>query len=298
MAHPDLPCAATNTHINESPAQALTRASAAFMERTVAAVATRRRYPERMAIHADTHEDLRLFQTGEHACGYWPDRQARDLVLDPHDPRLGTIYPQALTWGFRRSGDLVYRPHCERCRACVPVRIAVDAFQPDRSQRRCLARNHDLVVRIVAAERTDEQLALYRRYLKHRHPGGGMDGHGASEFDQFLIGGWSHGRFLEIRQASVAHAPGQLLAVAVTDVTEHALSAVYTFYAPEAAARSLGTFAILQQIQWAQRERRAHVYLGYWIDGHAKMNYKRRFTALEAYDGRHWRGLPASAPAP
>ncbi|KAB7764648.1 arginyltransferase [Xanthomonas maliensis] len=248
-----------------------------------------------MAIHADAHDDLRLFQTGEHPCGYWADRQARDLVLDPHDPRLGAIYPQALAWGFRRSGDLVYRPHCAQCRACVPVRIAVDAFHPDRSQRRCLARNQDLVVRVVAAERTAEQLALYRHYLGQRHPGGGMDTHGANEFDQFLIGGWSHGRFLEIRAPAVDHAPGRLLAVAVTDVTEHALSAVYTFYAPEVAQRSLGTFAILQQIQWARRERRAHLYLGYWIDGHAKMHYKRRFSALEAYDGRQWRDLPAPA---
>ncbi|MBV6897575.1 arginyltransferase [Xanthomonas euvesicatoria] len=291
----DHPCAATNTPINEPSMRALTPRPDVFIRRTVAADATLRRYPSAMAIHADTHDDLRLFQTGEHACGYWSDRQARDLVLDPHDPRLGAIYPQALAWGFRRSGDLVYRPHCERCRACVPVRIAVDAFHPDRSQRRCLARNQDLVVRVVAAERTDEQLALYRRYLKHRHPGGGMDEHGATEFDQFLIGGWSHGRFLEIREPAIAHLPGRLLAVAVTDVTGHALSAVYTFYTPEAAARSLGTFAILQQIQWAQRERRAHLYLGYWIDGHAKMNYKRRFSALEAYDGRHWRGLPAHA---
>ena len=150
-------------------------------------------------------------------------------------------------------------------------------------------------MRVVAAERTGEQLALYRQYLKHRHPGGGMDEHGAAEFDQFLIGGWSHGRFLEIREPVVAHQPGRLLAVAVTDVTADALSAVYTFYAPQAAARSLGTFAILQQIQWAQRERRAHVYLGYWIDGHEKMNYKRRFNALEAYDGRQWNSLPAHA---
>lgn len=192
----DRPCAATNTHINEPPRRALTSGPGVFIRRTVAAAATRRRYPSAMAIHADTHDDLRLFQTGEHACGYWSDRRARDLVLDPHDPRLGAIYPQALAWGFRRSGDLVYRPHCERCRACVPVRIAVDAFHPDRSQRRCLTRNQDLVVRVVAAERTDEQLALYRQYLKYRHPGGGMDEHGATEFDQFLIGGWSHGRFL------------------------------------------------------------------------------------------------------
>jgi arginine-tRNA-protein transferase len=104
-----------------------------------------------MAIHTDASDDLRLFQTGQHACGYWPERQARDLVLDPHDPRLGALYPLALSWGFRRSGDLVYRPHCDHCRACVAVRIPVAEFVPDRSQRRCLARNADINIRIVAA---------------------------------------------------------------------------------------------------------------------------------------------------
>ncbi len=248
-----------------------------------------------MAIHADTHDDLRLFQTGQHACGYWPERVARDLVLDPHDPRLGSIYPQALGWGFRRSGDLVYRPHCEHCRACVPVRIPVDTFRPDRSQRRCLARNADLVTRIVAAERSDEQLALYRHYLRQRHAGGGMDDHGAAEFDQFLIGRWSHGRFMEIREPAGAGGRGRLLAVAVTDVTAQSLSAVYTFYAPDAAARSLGTLAILHQIDWARREGMRHLYLGYWIRGHDKMDYKRRFHALEAYDGHQWRPFVARA---
>ncbi|MEQ4573394.1 MULTISPECIES: arginyltransferase [Gammaproteobacteria] len=247
-----------------------------------------------MAIHADNRDDLRLFQTGQHACGYWPERLARDLVLDPNDPRLGSIYPQALGWGFRRSGDLVYRPHCEHCRACVPVRIPVRAFVPDRSQRRCMARNADLVSRIVAAQRTDEQLALYQQYLRHRHPGGGMDDHGASEFDQFLIGRWSHGRFMEIREPGDPGRRGRLLAVAVTDVTEHALSAVYTFYAPDAAARGLGTLAILRQIEWALRDGLDHLYLGYWIRGHAKMDYKRRFRALEAYDGRQWRDFASA----
>jgi arginine-tRNA-protein transferase len=247
-----------------------------------------------MAIHADTRDDLRLFQTGQHACGYWPERLARDLVLDPNDPRLGSIYPQALSWGFRRSGDLVYRPHCEQCRACVPVRIPVRAFVPDRSQRRCLKQNADLVGRIVAAQRTDEQLALYQQYLRHRHPDGGMDDHGAGEFDQFLIGRWSHGRFLEIREPGEPGQRGRLLAVAVTDVTDNALSAVYTFYAQDAAARGLGTLAILRQIEWAVREGLEHVYLGYWIRGHAKMDYKRRFHALEAYDGRQWRDFATS----
>lgn len=247
-----------------------------------------------MAIHADTRDDLRLFQTGQHACGYWPERLARDLVLDPNDPRLGSIYPQALGWGFRRSGDLIYRPHCEQCRACVPVRIPVRAFVPDRSQRRCLARNADLVGRIVAAQRTDEQLALYQHYLRHRHPGGGMDDHGPGEFDQFLIGRWSHGRFLEIREPGEPGQRGRLLAVAVTDVTDDALSAVYTFYTPDAVARGLGTLAILRQIEWALRDGLEYLYLGYWIRGHAKMDYKRRFHGLQAYDGRQWHDFAAA----
>ena len=241
-------------------------------------------------------DDLRLFHTGEHPCGYWPERLARDLVLDPRDPRLPHWYPLSLGWGFRRSGDIVYRPHCHGCRACVAVRIPVDRFAPDRSQRRCLARNADVELRVLPAQRTDEQLALYRRYLAARHAGGGMDGHGAAEFEQFLIGRWSEGRFLELRQR-VEHGRGPLLAVAVTDVIDTALSAVYTFYDPDHAARGLGTLAVLKQLEWARREGRRHLYLGYWIDGHGKMDYKRRFRPLEAFDGRHWRDLDDGDPA-
>jgi len=227
-------------------------------------------------------DDLRLFHTGEHPCGYFPERIARDLVLDPHDPRLAAFYPTALGWGFRRSGDLVYRPHCEGCRACVAVRIPAGSFSPDRSQRRCAAANAEVEARIVAAEQTEEHLALYQRYLGARHRDGGMDGHGAVEFEQFLVGSWSQGRFLEL------HEHGRLLAVAVTDLTPDALSAVYAFYDPDLAHRSLGTLAILRQIEWARRESRRHLYLGYWIKGHAKMDYKRRFRPLEMFDGRRW----------
>ena len=230
-------------------------------------------------------ESLRLFHTGQHPCGYWPERTARDLVLDPHDPRLPGFYARALQWGFRRSGDIVYRPHCQGCRACVAVRIPVAQFQPNRSQRRCLTANADVQMRVLPAERTDEQLALYQRYLQARHPNAGMDGHGAAEFDQFLIGSWTSGRFLEFRS------DGRLLAVAATDMVEDALSAVYTFFEPDEAMRGLGTLAILHQIQWARREGRTHLYLGYWIDGHGKMDYKRRFRPLESFDGRSWRPL-------
>jgi len=246
------------------------------------------------AMGTDTSQDpgdLRLFHTGTHACGYWPERNARDLVLDPRDPHLPHWYPMALGWGFRRSGDILYRPHCPGCRACVAARIPVRRFTPNRSQRRCLARNGSVVLRVQAAERTDEQLALYQRYLRARHPGGGMDTHGAAEFDQFLAGSWNTGRFLELRE------DGRLLAVAVTDVVDSALSAVYTFYDPDQAHRGLGTLAILHQLEWARQQGHRHLYLGYWIAGHPKMEYKRRFRPLEIHDGRRWRDLEPGDPA-
>ena len=232
-------------------------------------------------------DNLRLFHSVPHPCGYWPDRQARDLVLDPRDPRLPGFYPMALEWGFRRSGDIVYRPSCGSCRACVPVRIPIAGFHPDRSQRRCLARNADIDMHIVAPACLDDYLGLYQRYLGARHRGGGMDDHGAHEFGQFLIGSWNDGRFLELRQRSTH----RLLGVAVTDVLPDALSAVYTFFDPDEAARGLGTLGVLKQIEWARRENREHLYLGYLIAGHPKMAYKRRFQPLEAFDGRGWAPL-------
>ncbi len=232
-------------------------------------------------------DQLRVFHTGDHVCGYFPERIARDLVIDPRDPRLAQVYPVALGWGFRRSGGIVYRPHCRDCHACVAVRIPVAGFRPNRSQRRCLARNAGVVARVLPAERTDEHLALYQRYLRARHRGGGMDDHGAAEFEQFLVGSWSEGRFLELREAE-SH---RLLAVAVTDLVPDALSAVYTFFDPEESTRGLGTLAILHQLEWAARDGRSHLYLGYWIAGHDKMDYKRRFAPLEGFDGREWRRM-------
>ena len=240
------------------------------------------------ALRADDLRDLRLYHTADHPCGYWPERQARDLVLDPGDPRLVGAYPLALAMGFRRSGRLIYRPHCMACTDCTPVRVPVADFRPDRSQRRTLARNRDLHVRVVPAHDSDEHLELYRRYLQARHPDGGMAAHDADDFRQFLIGDWPHVRFMDIREGE----GGPLLGVAVTDRTDDALSAVYTFYAPEAASRGLGTFAILQQLAWAAREGLDWLYLGFWIDGHPKMEYKRRFRPLEHYDGHAWRPIP------
>lgn len=226
--------------------------------------------------------DIRVYYTANHPCGYWPDRDARDLVLDPADPSLPRIYGSAVAMGFRRSGNHVYRPHCSGCTACTPVRIPTERFVPSRSQRRCAARNADLELRIAPALRTGETFDLYRRYVAARHAGGGMDDPSPADFDGFLSCKWSPTEFLELRK------DGELLAVAVTDVLPNALSAVYTFYAPGHEARSLGTFGILSQLAQARRRGLANLYLGFWIEQHPKMDYKRAFRPLQRLVGSQW----------
>lgn len=228
---------------------------------------------------------VRLFQTLDHPCGYYDDRSARNLVIDPLDPRLARVYETSLAWGFRRAGGHVYKPNCRNCQACVPCRVAVDAFEPDRGQRRCLKRNADLVVSWRAPQADVETCALYERYLGWRHAGGGMDEPGPDDFRRFLIAPWETTQFMDVRL------DGELIAVAVTDVGQHSLSAVYTFYSPEHASRSPGVFCILTQIAQARARGMAHVYLGYWIPGHPKMHYKSLLDSLEVLRHGHWQPL-------
>ena len=225
---------------------------------------------------------IRVFQTLEHPCGYFADRPARNLVIDPVARGLPQVYGSALERGFRRSGGHVYRPHCASCRACVAARVPVAQFVSDRSQRRCLARNADLSARVTQPHCDDETFGLYRRYLEARHLGGGMDDPSEEDFARFLACDWSPTRFLELRLGE------ELVAVAVTDVLPQGLSAVYTFYAPEHPARSLGSCAILHQIRWAAAENLPYLYLGYWIAGHPKMHYKSRFRPLETLTDGRW----------
>ncbi len=233
---------------------------------------------------------VRLFQTLPHACGYYADRVAQNMVVDPEAPDPERIYPLALSYGFRRAGGHLYRPRCGDCRACTPCRLPVRAFRPDRSQRRCLARNADLDIVDAGPGCDEERLALYRRYLETRHPDGGMAADDAGEFTRFLVSPWGGTRFLELRL------DGRLLGVAVTDHCRDSLSAVYTFYDPDHDRRGLGTFAILIQIARARDLGLPHLYLGYWIEGHPRMDYKRRFRPLEILSEAGWTRLAPCAP--
>ncbi len=225
---------------------------------------------------------VRLFQTLPHGCGYYADRTSQNLVVDPSTPQLDRLYDIALLRGYRRAGGHVYIPRCEACRACIACRIPVAAFVADRSQRRCLKLNADLEIAIVPARYSDERFRLYQRYLKWRHPDGGMDDAQPEDFSRFLYTHWSPTRFIEFRDKD------RLIAVAVTDFCAPGLSAVYTFYDPEVRDRGLGTFAILNQIAITQEHDLDHLYLGFWIEGHPKMDYKMRFNPIEILENGLW----------
>jgi len=228
---------------------------------------------------------LSLYITAEHPCGYFSDRLSANLIPDPQIPMNPGLYSLLVTKGFRRSGSFVYRPHCAGCSACVPCRILVSDFQPNRNQRRCLKHNRDVTTRIQQAGFSEEYFQLYQRYLDSRHGDGSMAHPAPDDFRQFLLSDWSHTLFIESRLA------GRLVSVAVSDYLPAGLSAVYSFFDPDEYSRSLGTFAILQQIWLAQVYRLPHIYLGYWIHGHPKMDYKKHFSALQVYRDVQWQAF-------
>jgi len=241
---------------------------------------------------------VKLYQSQAHTCGYYRDRVATNIIVDPAEPALPRLYQGLLSNGFRRAGGIVYRPKCVQCQACIPTRIPTTEFRLNRQQRRTLAKNADVSVSMVSAEdatasdKIDEKTALYQRYIGDRHSGGGMDDPSEEDFRRFLLCDWATVFMLELRLN------GQLIGCAVTDVTVDAASAVYTFYDPAYAQRSLGVFSVLQQIDFCQRTQLRHLYLGYWIENHPKMDYKRVFQPIEYYRNTEWqRGHKVIRPA-
>lgn len=223
-----------------------------------------------------------FFTSPQHPCGYLDDMQATTLFADPRVELNVQTYTRLSAYGFRRSGTHVYRPHCLPCRACVPVRVDVDKFKPRRMHKRTVRKNADLAIVECPAEYRSEHFALYERYLKARHPDSQMEASSPDAYMSFLTASWTRTKFYEFRLDD------ELLAVAVVDKLLGALSAVYTFFAPEHEDRSLGRFAILKQIEWAQAARLPWVYLGYWIEQSPKMNYKNEYAPLQYFRAGRW----------
>ncbi|MEE4377314.1 MAG: arginyltransferase [Candidatus Competibacteraceae bacterium] len=232
-------------------------------------------------------QSLRLFITAEHPCNYLPDHRARNLVVDPRAVNAG-VYTQLAKFGFRRSGNHVYRPHCANCASCMSLRVPVMGFHPSRSQNRTWKKNLNLSVRCLEPSFRLDHYRLFERYLKSRHPGGGMDDTSYEDYLAFITSAWSDTRLYEFRLDR------RLLMVAVVDRLGDGLSAVYTFFEPLETARSLGTYAILWQINEARRQDLRWVYLGYWVRDCQKMAYKIKFQPHELFAAGEWSALPAA----
>ena len=227
-----------------------------------------------------------FFLTPGGPCPYLPGKTERKVFA-----RLGGNLAQPLSEalthsGFRRSQAIAYRPACEGCSACVSVRVRADAFEASRGQKRIVKRGADLVRAQVAAEATREQFALLRTYLDSRHPGGGMSDMGLFDYVAMVEETPVDTHITEYRNAQ-----GTLLACALTDRLKDGLSMVYSFFHPGEEARSLGTYMILDHVRAARTAGLPYVYLGYWVRGSEKMDYKVRFAPLEALGQNGWEEL-------
>ncbi len=234
-----------------------------------------------------------FYLTAPAACPYLPHEMERKVfthLVGERAPELNDLLTQG---GFRRSQNIAYRPACETCRACISVRILVNEFEPRRSMRRVQAANRDLFGYEYPAEPSSEQYTLFRRYLDRRHQKGGMSDMSVLDYAMMVEDTHVHTKVIEYRKrtegAGLEERPrGELIAVALTDRMGDGLSMVYSYFDPDEQHRSLGTFMILDHIRRAKALGLPHVYLGYWVKGSRKMDYKTKFLPQEHLMARGW----------
>lgn len=231
----------------------------------------------------------RFYVTAPAPCPYLPGRQERKVFTELSGPDADALNDALGRIGFRRSQTVAYRPSCAGCNACVSVRVVTREFQPSKSQARTMARNSDLVATACRPWSTVEQYELLQRYLATRHPGGGMSAMDEMDYADMVEQTPVTSYIIEYREPSVGDKPGRLVGVCLTDRQNDGLSMIYSFYDPHHEIRSgLGNYIILDHIQRASGAGLPYVYLGYWIEGASRMQYKIRYRPLERLGADGW----------